>query len=460
MGKTLYEKVWDKHVVGKINDKTDLLYVDLHLMHEVTSPQAFDVLRERKVKVRKPDLVLATMDHQVPTHHITGTPALEIAKLQMEALERNVKEFGIKKFYSWGTEGQGIIHAVGPQTGAVQPGMTIVCGDSHTATHGAFAAIAFGIGTSEVAHVLETQCLMQSKAKTMAITVNNKLKAGVTPKDLILHILRILGTEGGVGYAIEFRGEGITSLSMDGRQTICNMTIEGGGRVGMIAPDEKTFEFLKGREFAPQGENFEKAVSEWKKLYSDTDAKFDKEIIINAEDVAPCITWGTTPAQVVEIDGVVPTPKNKNEQKALDYMGLTAGQKMKDIPVDVVFIGSCTNGRLEDLRAAANIAKGYKVKSGIRALVVPGSMKIKAQAEKEGLDKIFVDAGFEWRFAGCSMCLGMNEDTLGPKERSASTSNRNFESRQGKDGRTHLVSPEIAVATAILGHFATPSDLK
>ncbi len=456
--KTLVEKIWDRHVVRSAEGEPDLLYVDLHLVHEVTSPQAFEGLRLAGRRVRRPDLTLATMDHNVPTTGI-GLPIRdEVSAKQMEALRNNCEEFGIQ-LHPWGSIGQGIVHIIGPEMGLTQPGLVIVCGDSHTATHGAFGALAFGIGTSEVEHVLATQTLPQRKPKTMAVTVEGELPADVTAKDLMLGILNRIGTGGGVGHVIEYRGEAVRSLSMEGRMTVCNMTIEGGARAGLIAPDETTFEYLEGRPNAPKGEDWERAVEEWRTLKTDEDAKFDKEVVIQAEDLGPYVSWGTTPAQTVGLDDVVPEPENEGHERALRYMGLTPRTPIREIEVDTVFVGSCTNARIEDLRAAAAVLEGHKVKEGIRALVVPGSMRVKAQAEVEGLDEIFKDAGFEWRNAGCSMCLGMNPDILQPGERCASTSNRNFEGRQGKGGRTHLVSPAIAAATAVMGRFASPSEL-
>jgi len=456
--KTLVEKIWDRHVVRSAEGEPDLLYVDLHLVHEVTSPQAFEGLRLAGRRVRRPDLTLATMDHNVPTTGI-GLPIRdEVSAKQMEALRNNCEEFGIQ-LHPWGSIGQGIVHIIGPEMGLTQPGLVIVCGDSHTATHGAFGALAFGIGTSEVEHVLATQTLPQRKPKTMAVTVEGELPADVTAKDLMLGILNRIGTGGGVGHVIEYRGEAVRSLSMEGRMTVCNMTIEGGARAGLIAPDETTFEYLEGRPNAPKGEDWERAVEEWHTLKTDENAKFDKEVVIQAEDLGPYVSWGTTPAQTVGLDDVVPEPENEGHERALRYMGLTPRTPIREIEVDTVFVGSCTNARIEDLRAAAAVLEGHKVKEGIRALVVPGSMRVKAQAEVEGLDEIFKDAGFEWRNAGCSMCLGMNPDILQPGERCASTSNRNFEGRQGKGGRTHLVSPAIAAATAVMGRFASPSEL-
>ena len=456
--KTLVEKVWEKHVVRSAEGEPDLLYVDLHMVHEVTSPQAFEGLRLAGRKVRRPDLTLATMDHNVPTTEI-GLPIRdEVSAKQMEALKENCEEFGIE-LNEWGSIGQGIVHVIGPEMGLTQPGLVIVCGDSHTATHGAFGALAFGIGTSEVEHVLATQTLPQRRPKTMAVTVEGELPADVTAKDLMLGILNRIGTGGGVGHVIEYRGEAVHSLSMEGRMTVCNMSIEGGARAGLVAPDETTYSYLKDRPYAPKGEDWERAVEEWRSLRTDEDAKFDKEVVIRAEDLVPYVSWGTTPAQTVALDGEVPEPQNEGHERSLKYMGLAPGTAIRDIEVDTVFLGSCTNARIEDLRAAAVVLEGRKVKEGIRALVVPGSMRVKAQAEEEGLDEIFTKAGFEWRNAGCSMCLGMNPDILSPGERCASTSNRNFEGRQGKGGRTHLVSPVIAAATAVMGRFASPSDL-
>ena len=456
--KTLVEKVWDKHVVRSAEGEPDLLYVDLHMVHEVTSPQAFEGLRLAGRKVRRPDLTLATMDHNVPTTEI-GLPIRdEVSAKQMEALKENCEEFGIE-LNEWGSIGQGIVHVIGPEMGLTQPGLVIVCGDSHTATHGAFGALAFGIGTSEVEHVLATQTLLQRRPKTMAVTVEGELPADVTAKDLMLGILNRIGTGGGVGHVIEYRGEAVRSLSMEGRMTVCNMSIEGGARAGLVAPDETTYSYLKDRPYAPKGEDWELAVEEWRSLRTDEEAKVDKEVVIRAEDLVPYVSWGTTPAQTVALDGEVPEPQNEGHERSLKYMGLAPGTAIRDIEVDTVFLGSCTNARIEDLRAATAVLEGRKVKEGIRALVVPGSMRVKAQAEEEGLDEIFTEAGFEWRNAGCSMCLGMNPDILSPGERCASTSNRNFEGRQGKGGRTHLVSPVIAAATAVMGRFASPSDL-
>jgi 3-isopropylmalate/(R)-2-methylmalate dehydratase large subunit len=456
--KTLVDKVWERHVVCGAEGEPDLLYVDLHMVHEVTSPQAFEGLRLAGRGVRRPDLTLATMDHNVPTTGI-GLPIKDrVSAKQMEALRKNCEEFGVR-LHPWGSIGQGIVHVIGPEMGLTQPGMVIVCGDSHTATHGAFGALAFGIGTSEVEHVLATQTLLQRRPKTMAVTVEGGLPADVSAKDLMLGILNRIGTGGGVGHVIEYRGEAVRSLSMEGRMTVCNMSIEGGARAGLIAPDETTYSYLEGREHAPKGENWERALEEWKQLPTDEGATFDKEAVIRAEDLVPYVSWGTTPAQTVPLDGAVPEPRSEGHERALKYMDLKPGTPIREIEVDTVFLGSCTNARIEDLRAAARVLEGHKVREGIRALVVPGSMRVKAQAEEEGLDEIFTSAGFEWRNAGCSMCLGMNPDILSPGERCASTSNRNFEGRQGKGGRTHLVSPVVAAATAVMGRFASPSEL-
>ncbi|QYJ16503.1 3-isopropylmalate dehydratase large subunit [Rubrobacter xylanophilus DSM 9941] len=456
--KTLVEKIWERHVVRRAEGEPDLLYVDLHMVHEVTSPQAFEALRLAGRKVRRPDLTVATMDHNVPTTDVSLGVRDRISAKQMEALRRNCAEFGIQ-LHEWGSIGQGIVHVIGPEMGLTQPGMVIVCGDSHTSTHGAFGALAFGIGTSEVEHVLATQTIPQRRPKTMAITVEGEAPPDVTAKDIMLGILHRIGTGGGVGHVIEYRGEAIRNLSMEGRMTICNMTIEGGGRAGMVAPDEKTYAYLEGRPHAPKGRAWEEALEYWQSLPTDEGAVFDKEVVIDAQELVPYVSWGTTPAQTVPLDGVVPEPENEGHERALRYMGLKPGTPMREIEVDTVFIGSCTNARIEDLRAAARVLEGHKVKDGIRAMVVPGSMRVKKQAEEEGLDRIFIEAGFEWRNAGCSMCLGMNPDILSPGERCASTSNRNFEGRQGKGGRTHLVSPVVAAATAVMGRFASPSEL-
>ena len=465
MAKTLAEKVWDDHLVRSASGEPDLLYIDLHLIHEVTSPQAFDGLRLANRAVRRPDLTIATEDHNVPTLNIDKPIADPVSRLQVDTLRKNCQEFGIR-LHSLGDVEQGIVHVVGPQLGLTQPGMTIVCGDSHTSTHGAFGALAFGIGTSEVEHVLATQTLPLSRPKTMAINVEGSLKPGVTSKDIILAIIAKIGTGGGQGYILEYRGSAIRALSMEARMTICNMSIEAGARAGLIAPDETTFAYLKDRPHAPKGEDWNKALSYWSELKSDSDAKFDKEITLDADQLSPFVTWGTNPGQGIALDGVIPSPQDFTDpeevsaaERALIYMDLKAGTPMKKIKIDTVFLGSCTNGRIEDLRAAAEIIKGKKVASDIRMMVVPGSARVRLQAEAEGLDKLFLEAGAEWRSAGCSMCLGMNPDQLAPGERSASTSNRNFEGRQGKGGRTHLVSPLVAAATAIRGTLSSPADL-
>ncbi|MEY2566292.1 MAG: 3-isopropylmalate/(R)-2-methylmalate dehydratase large subunit [Actinomycetota bacterium] len=466
MAKTLSEKIWDRHVVRSVEGEPELLFIDLHLVHEVTSPQAFDGLRLAGRTVRRPDLTLATMDHNVPTTLSLGEPVRDpISRRQMEVLSANCAEFGVP-LYPMGDRNQGIVHIIGPEQGFTQPGMTIVCGDSHTSTHGAFGALAIGIGTSEVEHVLATQTLPQRRPGTMAVTVDGELPAGVTAKDVILGIIGRIGTGGGIGYVIEYRGSAIRALSMEGRMTVCNMSIEGGARAGMVAPDDVTFAYLEGRPHAPTGPMWEQALDDWRSLVTDDGATFDKDVAIDAASLEPHVTWGTNPAQVVAIDGVIPSPDDFLEAsereaaaRALAYMDLRAGTPMRDVPVDTVFIGSCTNGRIEDLRAAAAVLEGRHVRDGMRALVVPGSMRVKEVAEGEGLDKVFTAAGFEWRDAGCSMCLAMNPDKLAPGERAASTSNRNFEGRQGPGGRTHLVSPAVAAATAVAGHFATPEDL-
>ena len=464
MGHTLAEKVWDQHVVRRAEGEPDLVYVDLHLVHEVTSPQAFDGLRLAGRTVRRPDLTLATEDHNVPT----GSLVIEdpISRKQVETLRANCAEFGIR-LHSMGDPGQGIVHVIGPQLGVTQPGMTIVCGDSHTSTHGAFGALAFGIGTSEVEHVLATQSLQLVRPRTMAVTVDGQLQPGVTSKDLVLALIAQVGTGGGQGHVVEYRGEAIRALSMEGRMTVCNMSIEWGARAGMIAPDETTYAYLQGREHAPTGADWNAAVAAWDALRTDDDAVFDKEVSLDASTVTPFVTWGTNPGQGVPLGDTVPDPaampvgsEREAAERALVYMGLTAGTPMREIAVDTVFLGSCTNGRMEDLRAAAEVVRGRRVADGIRAMVVPGSMLVKLQAEQEGLDVVFTDAGFDWRNAGCSMCLGMNPDTLSPGERSASTSNRNFEGRQGRGGRTHLVSPAVAAATAIRGRLSSPADLQ
>ena len=464
--RTLAEKVWDSHVVvpGE-NGKPDLLYIDLHLVHEVTSPQAFEGLRIENRPLRRLDLTIATEDHNTPTENIFSTIADITSRTQIETLRRNAAEFGMR-IHPLGDKEQGIVHVVGPQLGLTMPGLTVVCGDSHTSTHGAFGALAFGIGTSEVEHVMATQTLPLARFKTMAINVEGTLKPGVTAKDIILAVIAQIGTGGGQGYVLEYRGSAIRSLSMEGRMTICNMSIEAGARAGMVAPDETTFEYVKGRPHAPTGQDWDEAVAYWKTLPTDEGAVFDQEIYINADELEPFVTWGTNPGQGIPLSQDVPSPddfEDENEKaaaaRALEYMNLTAGTPMKDIPVDVVFLGSCTNSRIEDLRAAANIIRGRTMAPGVRMMVVPGSQKVRAQAEEEGLDKVFKDFGADWRFAGCSMCLGMNPDQLAPGERCASTSNRNFEGRQGKGGRTHLVSPLVAAATAVRGTLSSPSDL-
>jgi 3-isopropylmalate/(R)-2-methylmalate dehydratase large subunit len=466
MGQTLYEKIWDRHLVAAPEGEPSLLYIDLHLVHEVTSPQAFDGLRLNGRRVRRPDRTLATADHNVPTEPLSVPVSDPISKRQLEALEENCAEFGITVFPR-GHENQGIVHVISPELGTTQPGMTIVCGDSHTSTHGAFGALAFGIGTSEVEHVLATQTLPQQKAKTMAVVIDGPAPAGVTAKDIVLAIVKTLGTGGGSGYVVEYRGQAIRDLSMEGRMTVCNMSIEAGARAGLVAVDDTTIEYLRGRPGVPSGEAFEALATEWRTMVSDDDAVFDTVVTIDAATLAPFVTWGTNPAQVVELSGVVPSPEDITDpdlrnatERSLAYMGLTPGTPIKDLAVDVVFIGSCTNSRIEDLRAAAAVAAGGHVADGVRALVVPGSHRVKQQAEAEGLHQVFLDAGFEWREPGCSMCLGMNPDQLTPGQRSASTSNRNFEGRQGRGGRTHLVSPVVAAATALAGHFATPEDVR
>lgn len=465
MGKTLSEKVWDAHVVRAADGEPDLLYIDLHLVHEVTSPQAFEGLRLAGRQVRRPDLTLATEDHNTPTLDILKPIADPTSRKQVETLRQNAKDFGIR-LHSLGDVDQGIVHVVGPQLGVTQPGMTIVCGDSHTSTHGAFGALAFGIGTSEVEHVLATQTLPQKKQKTMAVNVNGELPEGVTSKDVVLALIAKVGTGGGQGFIVEYRGSTIEALSMESRMTICNMSIEWGAKAGMIAPDETTFEYIKGRPHAPEGEEWDAAVEYWKSLRTDDDATFDVEVDIDATQLTPFVTWGTNPGQGVPLGASVPAPEDFDSEveqstvkRALEYMDLTPGTPMRDIKVDTVFLGSCTNGRIEDLRLAASVLEGKKKHDDLRMLVVPGSARVRLQAEAEGLDKIFTDFGAEWRAAGCSMCLGMNPDQLAPGERSASTSNRNFEGRQGKGGRTHLVSPAVAAATAVTGHLSSPADL-
>jgi 3-isopropylmalate/(R)-2-methylmalate dehydratase large subunit len=459
-------------VVRSASGEPELLFIDLHLVHEVTSPQAFDGLRAAGRKIRRPDLTIATEDHNVPTTGITGpgvplsgptSPVTDpVSRIQVEALRKNAAEFGMR-LHPMGDAGQGIVHVIGPQLGLTQPGMTIVCGDSHTSTHGAFGALAFGIGTSEVEHVLATQTLPQIKPKTMAVNVSGSLPPGVTAKDLILAIIAQIGTGGGQGYVIEYRGEAIRSLSMEGRLTVCNMSIEAGARAGLIAPDEVTFRYLKGRPHAPSGADWDAAVEYWRSLPTDEGATFDHEVTIDASSLTPYVTWGTNPGHALPLAASVPAPEQMPDpagaRRALAYMGLTAGTPLREVAVDTVFVGSCTNGRIEDLRAAAEVIRGRRVAPGVRMLVVPGSMQVRAQAEAEGLHEVFIAAGAEWRSAGCSMCLGMNPDTLSPGERSASTSNRNFEGRQGKGGRTHLVSPPVAAATAVTGRLTAPADL-
>jgi len=464
--KTIIEKIWEQHVVRTAAGEPDLLYIDLHLVHEVTSPQAFESLRMTGRKVRRPELTLATVDHNVPTTDRSQPNPDPLSAQQIATLQENAKEFGVPLWDIFDVR-QGIVHIISPEHGLTQPGMTIVCGDSHTSTHGAFGALAFGIGTSEVEHVLATQTLPQLKPKTMSIEVTGSLKPGVTAKDVVLAIIRKIGVDGGVGHVIEYRGDVIRNLSMEGRMTICNMTIEGGARAGLIAPDDTTFAYVKGREFAPKGEDWDKAVENWKALATDEGATFDTNIVLVGEEIEPHVTWGTTPAQSVPISAVVPSPDDASSasaketaERSLKYMDLKAGTPITDIAVDRVFIGSCTNGRIEDLRAAAKVVEGRQVASTVRAMVVPGSGLVKIQAEQEGLHEVFQAAGFEWREPGCSMCLGMNPDILLPGERSASTSNRNFEGRQGAGGRTHLVSPEMAAAAAIAGHFVDIRDWK
>ena len=469
MGRTLAEKVWDEHVVRSApagSAEPDLLYIDLHLIHEVTSPQAFDGLRLAGRPVRRPDLTLATEDHNVPTLDWDQPIKDPVSRTQVETLRRNAEEFGVR-LHPLGDLDQGIVHIIGPQLGLTQPGMTIVCGDSHTSTHGAFGALAFGIGTSEVEHVLATQTLPQARPRTMAVTVNGELPDGVTAKDLVLTLIAHTGTGGGQGYVVEYRGPAIEALSMEGRMTVCNMSIEWGAKAGLIAPDETTFAYLEGRPEAPTGTDWDAAVAHWRTLVTDDDAEYDREIELDAGTMTPFVTWGTNPGQGVPLSGSVPDPEGfagegdrVGARKALEYMGLEAGTPMRDIEVDTVFVGSCTNGRIEDLRVAADIVRGRTVADGTRLLVVPGSVRVRLQAEDEGLDVIFKEAGGEWRGAGCSMCLGMNPDQLAPQERSASTSNRNFEGRQGKGGRTHLVSVPVAAATAIRGTLSSPADLE
>jgi 3-isopropylmalate/(R)-2-methylmalate dehydratase large subunit len=465
MPMTMAEKVWEAHVVRRAQGEPDLLYVDLHLVHEVTSAQAFDGLRLAGRDVRRADLTIATEDHNVPTIDIDGPIADPVSRTQVETLRRNCAEFGVP-IHPLGDTDQGIVHVVGPQLGLTQPGMTVVCGDSHTSTHGAFGALAFGIGTSEVEHVLATQTLPLRRFKTMAVTVDGALPDGVTAKDVILAVIAEIGTGGGQGHVIEYRGSTIRSLSMEARMTICNMSIEAGARAGMVAPDETTFDYLRGRPRAPQGADWDAAVETWQRLRTDEGATYDKEVVIDAGGLTPYVTWGTNPGQAMPLGGAVPDPRSFEDdndrlaaERALAYMDLHPGTPLREISVDTVFLGSCTNGRIEDLRAAAGVIRGRKVADGVRMLVVPGSVRVRLQAEQEGLDDLFREAGAEWRHAGCSMCLGMNPDQLAPGERSASTSNRNFEGRQGKGGRTHLVSPLVAAATAVAGHLSSPADL-
>lgn len=460
MAKTLYQKVFDAHVVREVEGETPLIYIDRHLVHEVTSPQAFDGLRAMNRQLRRPDLTWATMDHNVSTTTKDIAASGEMARIQMETLADNCKEFGVR-LYDLNHKYQGIVHVMGPELGITLPGTTIVCGDSHTATHGAFGSLAFGIGTSEVEHVMATQTLKQGRTKTMRISVNGKLAEGISAKDVVLAIIGRVGHAGGTGYVVEFAGEAIASLTMEGRMTVCNMAIELGAKAGMIAPDQTTIDYIRGKEFAPKGEALEQAIAYWQSLKSDEGAHFDAEVVLDAADIAPQVTWGTNPGQVIAVNEPIPSPESfsdlmeqQSARKALAYMDLQPGQKLSDVAIDKVFIGSCTNSRIEDLRAAAAIAHGRKVAAGVQALVVPGSEQVKAQAEAEGLDKIFIEAGFEWRLPGCSMCLAMNNDRLQPGERCASTSNRNFEGRQGRAGRTHLVSPAMAAAAAVTGRFA------
>ncbi len=464
--RTLSEKIWDSHVVHSGDDGTDLLFIDLHLIHEVTSPQAFEGLRLAGRRVRRADLTLATEDHNVPTTPISGPIADPVSRRQIETLRANCAEFGVP-LYPMGHKRQGIVHVIGPELGLTLPGMTVVCGDSHTSTHGAFGALAFGIGTSEVEHVLATQTLPQARPATMAVTVTGELPLGSTAKDVILAVIGRIGTGGGIGMVIEYRGPVIEALSMEGRMTVCNMSIEAGARAGMIAPDEITLNYLAGRPHAPSGAAWEQALADWETLATDDDAHYDRHVHLEGKTIIPHVTWGTNPSQVAPIDGVVPTPEQADETapgqeaaaRALAYMNLKPGTPMRDIPVDTVFIGSCTNSRIEDLRTVAEVVAGRQVAPGIRTLVVPGSAQVKAQAEVEGIDRVLRSAGFDWREPGCSMCLGMNPDTLEPGERCASTSNRNFEGRQGRGGRTHLVSPAVAAATAVTGRLTSPTDL-
>ncbi len=465
MARTMAEKVWEEHVVRRADGEPDLLYIDLHLVHEVTSPQAFEGLRLAGRSVRRPDLTIATEDHNVPTQDLLAPIADPVSRKQVETLRKNCSDFGVR-LHPMGDIEQGVVHVVGPQLGLTQPGMTIVCGDSHTSTHGAFGALAFGIGTSQVEHVLATQTLPMAPFKTMAVTVNGTLRPGVSAKDVILAVIAKIGTGGGQGYVIEYRGEAIEALSMEARMTVCNMSIEAGARAGMIAPDQTTFDYIRGRAHAPRDEDFDAAVEHWKSLRTDEGAVFDAEVVLDADELSPFVTWGTNPGQGVPLDASVPDPASFGDpsaraaaEKALAYMDLAAGTPMREVRVDTVFLGSCTNGRIEDLRSAAEIIRGRRVAEGVRMLVVPGSMRVKEQANEEGLGRVFEEAGAEWREAGCSMCLGMNPDQLKPGERSASTSNRNFEGRQGRGGRTHLVSPQVAAATAVRGTLSSPADL-
>ena len=465
MGKTLFEKIWDRHLVASIDESTNLVFIDLHLVHEVTSPQAFDSLRLAGRRVKHPEMTLATVDHGVPTSNRMLGIKDPLSKIQIEALENNCEEFGVTLF-GISDPRQGIVHVIGPEQGITQPGMTIVCGDSHTATHGAFGALAFGIGTSEVEHVLATQTLAMEKPKTMKVEVVGDVSEGVGPKDIILGIIRKIGTGGGAGHVIEYAGDVVKNMSMENRMTICNMSIEGGARAGMIAPDEVTFNYLNHKNYAPKGSDWDDAIAEWGNLYSDEDAVFDKVVTINADELEPSISWGTNPSQVIFVNDTIPHPNDFDEEsekeaasRALEYMDLKPGEKISEIQLDRVFIGSCTNGRIEDLREAAEVVKGKKVSEKIGAMIVPGSTLVKKQAEEEGLDKVFIEAGFDWREAGCSMCLGMNPDILSPGERCASTSNRNYEGRQGAGGRTHLVSPKMAAAAALHGKFVDIRNL-
>lgn len=459
MPQTLFDKIWSRHIVHEESGGRALLYIDRHLVHEVTSPQAFEGLRAAGRRVRRPDLTVATVDHNIPTTGRSLPIADPIARTQVETLERNCQEFGVR-LYGLDSPDQGIVHVIGPELGLTLPGTTIVCGDSHTATHGAFGALAFGIGTSEVEHVLATQCLWQTRPKSFRVTFDGQRPRGVTAKDLILYVIRTIGTDGATGHVIEYAGDAIESLSMEERMTVCNMSIEAGARAGMIAPDQKTFEYLEGRPFSPKGTEFQEAIQYWQSLATDDEAKFDREITLDVSSLAPQVSWGTNPGMVTDITGEIPDPDSMTDEnaskavsRALEYMNLKPGTLIQEISVDRVFIGSCTNSRIEDMRQAARIVRGRKVNSSVKAMVVPGSQRIKQQAESEGLDQIFIEAGFEWRDSGCSMCLGMNPDILSPGERCASTSNRNFEGRQGRGGRTHLVSPEMAAAAAIVGHF-------